>query len=354
MIFFFRIIASGEYFKEMRRFLIICMFLLLGLVSGLKAQDPGFSQFYANLLYLNPAFAGSNNCPRFSAGHRTQWPGAAIGKPFVTYGASYDQHVNFLQGGVGLQVMHDRQGNGAITASSISGIYSYSLNINRKWTVRAGFQVSYFQNALNTNDHIYPDQLDPIYGAIYSTNETDLSLGEYKNSYLDYSTGFVGYSEKYYLGVSVHHLASTVIDDANEVVDLVSPRKYTIHGGMKIGIQNSRFRRKGELSISPNLMFQQQQGFQNLTYGLYVDRKSVILGLWTRHNLPGGNLGFNFDSFIFLVGFVQEKMKFAYSYDFTVSKIGYKALGAHEISFTLYFNCKQKRKHYRAISAPYF
>ena len=28
------------------------------------AQDPAFSQFYANPLYLNPAFAGTNDCPR--------------------------------------------------------------------------------------------------------------------------------------------------------------------------------------------------------------------------------------------------------------------------------------------------
>ena len=30
------------------------------------AQDPSFTQFYANPLYLNPAMAGSANCPRVS------------------------------------------------------------------------------------------------------------------------------------------------------------------------------------------------------------------------------------------------------------------------------------------------
>ncbi|PJC62051.1 MAG: hypothetical protein CO022_06595, partial [Flavobacteriales bacterium CG_4_9_14_0_2_um_filter_32_27] len=33
-------------------------------------QDPEFTQFYANQLYLNPAFAGSSYCPKLSLNHR--------------------------------------------------------------------------------------------------------------------------------------------------------------------------------------------------------------------------------------------------------------------------------------------
>ena len=45
--------------------------------AGLRgtAQDALFSQYYANPLYLNPAFAGTNVCPRLAfhfrdSGHR--------------------------------------------------------------------------------------------------------------------------------------------------------------------------------------------------------------------------------------------------------------------------------------------
>ncbi|TNE76120.1 MAG: type IX secretion system membrane protein PorP/SprF, partial [Bacteroidetes bacterium] len=34
--------------------------------SNIFAQDPQFTQFYANPIYLNPAFAGSHGCPRFN------------------------------------------------------------------------------------------------------------------------------------------------------------------------------------------------------------------------------------------------------------------------------------------------
>ena len=53
-----------------------------------KAQDPAFSQFYANPLYLNPAFAGSNECPRANLNYRDQWPG--IGRTYITTSASFD------------------------------------------------------------------------------------------------------------------------------------------------------------------------------------------------------------------------------------------------------------------------
>ena len=41
--------------------------------AGLRAtaQDAMFSQYYANPLYLNPAFAGTNVCPRSHVAGKT-------------------------------------------------------------------------------------------------------------------------------------------------------------------------------------------------------------------------------------------------------------------------------------------
>src|ERR1700761_772165 len=78
---------------------------------NLKAQDPQFTQFYANPLYLNPAFAGTARCPRIAMNYRNQWPNLGQGASYVTYSASYDMHVNALAGGIGVLVTTDNQAN---------------------------------------------------------------------------------------------------------------------------------------------------------------------------------------------------------------------------------------------------
>ncbi|MFN5910373.1 MAG: type IX secretion system membrane protein PorP/SprF, partial [Bacteroidota bacterium] len=72
----------------MKRYLLAL--LMLSALSGSFAQDPTFTQFYANPLYLNPAFAGSHGCPRFALNYRNEWP--SLTGNYVTYSASYDQY----------------------------------------------------------------------------------------------------------------------------------------------------------------------------------------------------------------------------------------------------------------------
>ena len=90
----------------------------------LKAQDPAFSQFYANPLYLHPAFAGAapKGAPRTNLNYRDQWPG--IGRTFITTSVSYDKHVDKVGGGLGVLILNDRSGDGNIQLNSASLIYS--------------------------------------------------------------------------------------------------------------------------------------------------------------------------------------------------------------------------------------
>ena len=93
-----------------------------------SAQDPEFTQFYSNPVYLNPAFAGTARCPRFVMNYRNQWP--AMSGNYVTSAAAYDQHIPSISGGLGIIVMNDRAGRGTLSTSRISGIYSYQQAIS--------------------------------------------------------------------------------------------------------------------------------------------------------------------------------------------------------------------------------
>src|SRR3979411_561727 len=69
---------------------VILFFLALSLaVPASRAQDPGFSQFFASPLTLNPALTGKfNGVVRVAGNYRNQWP--TINNAFVTSTISVD------------------------------------------------------------------------------------------------------------------------------------------------------------------------------------------------------------------------------------------------------------------------
>ncbi|PKP04381.1 MAG: hypothetical protein CVU11_04980 [Bacteroidetes bacterium HGW-Bacteroidetes-6] len=312
--------------------------------SDAVAQDPHFSQYYANPLYLNPAMAGSPICPRLILNYRNQWP--SISGQYVTYNASYDQHVDALSGGIGLLVNVDRAGEGTLSTTMASGIYSYHLPLSRTFSLRAGIQATFLQKNLDWTKLTFPDQIDPRHGFVFNTNEVYPPDGLTK-TVADFSTGIVLYSERFYFGFSAAHLTTP-----NEGFISYSelPIKYTVHTGAIISIEgdNSRKRTIEETSISPNIMFQKQAEFEQLNYGLYLNKFPFVGGLWYRHNFD------NSDAMIVLLGFIQQSFRFGYSYDLTVSKLTNASGGAHEFSLTIQFECSPKRKRIRAINCPSF
>ena len=94
----------------------------------------------------------------------------------------------------------------------------------------------------------------------------------------------------------------------------------------------------------------QQEKFHQLSAGLYVSKYPFVVGTWFRHNFE------NPDAIVALVGITYNNFRVGYSYDFTISQVGGKAGGAHEISFAWDF-CLYKesaRRHIRAIKSPSF
>ncbi|MCX6257743.1 MAG: type IX secretion system membrane protein PorP/SprF [Bacteroidia bacterium] len=323
--------------------ILLIFTLFIGLSELGFGQDPEFSQFYANQLYLNPAFAGSAICPRLSLNYRNQWP--ALHNTFITYNASVDGYLDVVQGGVGFHFMNDQQGDGTIKTTNVDAMYAYTLRVTRSFSLTGGFQTSWIQRKLDWNRLIFPDMIDALYGVIYRTNEQYPK--DANKSYFDFSTGLLGFGTNYYFGIAVHHLAEPV-ESFNNSSDAVLPRKYTAHVGFIIPLTGDNIKR-GELQLSPNFMYQKQQDFEQFNYGLYLSRRGVTAGFWLRQNIQ-----FNYDAFIIMLGFVQDNFKLAYSYDITISKLAKETLGAHEISFSYMFPCFQKKKTWNAIKCPSF
>lgn len=319
----------------LRRFIPLLLLCTVAF-SEVLAQDPQFTQFYANPLYLNPAFAGSVRCPRFVLNYRNQWP--AIPGNFVTYSASYDQHFDAIGGGLGVLVTNDVAGEGTLVTTNVSGIYSYHLPVTRNFSIKAGFQATYAQRTLDWTRLTFGDQIDSRYGFIYQTQET---FGPNSVSFIDFSAGVIGYSERFFIGFAAHHL--TQPDQSFLVPTSRLPLKITGHTGAVIHLgRKTRF--NDPAKISPNILFQQQQDFRQINLGMYFQKSPFIAGLWYR----------NKDAFIILLGLQQGLFKFGYSYDVTISPLTNATAGAHEVSLAFQLECKPKKKRFRTINCPSF
>ncbi len=313
---------------------LFSLMLVLFIGSGqLFGQDPIFSQFYANPLYLNPAFAGTARCWRVNMNYRNQWPG--ISGTYVTYSVSADRYFQDLSGGVGLLVTSDNAGQNTLTTTNVSGLYSYILRVSRTFNLNFGFQATYFQKSIDWNKLNFGDMIDARRGFVYDTQEKK----QYDSrSNVDFSAGVLGYSDKYYVGVAVHHITQP---EEGLLGNSKLPRKITAHAGITIPLGGDK---TNETFISPNILFQQQQDFRQLNLGLYATKGPFVLGMWYRGQ----------DAAILLVGLQRNQFKIGYSYDVTVSKLSNATYGSHEISISKVFECKPARKKFRMVSCPSF
>src|ERR1044071_648329 len=141
----------------MKRLVIVLALLVVG-VGDLIAQDPEFTQFYANPLYLNPAFAGTARCPRICMNYRNQWP--LLSGKYVTYSFSGDLHLDAMAGGLGVLVTTDDQAYGTLKTTNASLIYSYQAVINREFSLKFGLQATYLQKSLDRDNLHFGDMID--------------------------------------------------------------------------------------------------------------------------------------------------------------------------------------------------
>ncbi len=324
----------------------LCVALFLAAVPTGRAQDVAFSQFYANPLYMNPAFAGSKVCPRLSLNYRSQWP--ALVSAYTTVSASYDQYFDALHGGVGAIIIADRQGDhGALTTTGFSAMYAFRFQVAREIWVNAGLKAGFFNTSLNWEVLRFPDMIDKINGF---TGLTSAQIPEETNvNYFDFDAGVMAYGPSWYAGFAASHLTQP----SNGFYGLAKiPMKFTANVGGLINIAEEQRRTSslglGTPVISPNFIYQYQGGFHYFNYGLYLDWQPFLVGVWFRNGIE------NADAFIFQVGVQQDYFKIGYSYDVTVSKLANNTSGAHEISVGILLPCPEHKHKVKAIRCPSF
>lgn len=311
-------------------------------------QDPQFSQFYAAPVFLNPAFTGNTTQGRFAANYRNQW--TALPKAFVSYGASYEYNLINLNSGIGFSAQTDKAGSAGLRYTSISGYYSYLVQVSRKLSVRAGMGFGHVTRDIDYDKLVFGDQLIRGGGA---TNASALALRRFESevvNYFDFSSGAVVFTPTYWAGISAHHLNQPNQSLVGGEAQL--PLKFSIHGGYNINLQRN-VKREVITSITLAANYKSQQRWDQFDFGGYFTYVPFVFGVWYRginglkqngYNTP------NHDAITALVGTKYKEFKFGYSYDLTISKLAINTGGSHEVAIIYEHASKNYRKRKRRRS----
>jgi type IX secretion system PorP/SprF family membrane protein len=321
--------------------LLLFLFSFAAMIQT-KAQEVGFSQFYAAPLYLNPAFAGQTECGRIGLQYRNQWPG--LDKAFRTYKLSYDQHLPAINSGFGFQLMQDQQGGGVFNRTMIATYFASQVQVGMRSMIAAGIKGGLVQDALNWDALQFPDKL--INGA---SNESPPNATTRWAP--DFAAGLLySLDEVLFAGISADHVNRPLISMFGEDNNTL-PVRWTLHTGWNIRANDRGYAGRNDelLLIQPNALFLQQGKFRQLNAGLYVSKHPFIAGGWFRHTFETAN------AIEVMVGLNASGFSVGYSYDITVSGVGLNAGGAHEVSLSweLCIERETKRK-IRAIKSPVF
>lgn len=323
----------------------LALALILLSFAQLKAQDPQYSQFYSNLVMLNPAFTGSGIGPRVALNYRAQWVG--IPGYYKQFAMSYDQPVYFLGStqGLGVNFNADRAGEGNLTKLNMTVNYAYQLELNDDHVVRFGLSAGVTQASIDFYKLRFPDQIDARNGFVRPT----LEPGTFSQTVFrpDVSAGVAYFNQYAWMGFTVNHITEPqeVFTVAGGGVEAKLPRKYTLTGGLKIPVRDMRNRR--EVSVTPAFLFKSQGEFMQIDGGLYVNADPMVFGFWYRHR----------DALIGLIGVKQGNFSFGYSYDYTISGLTQGVSGgSHEISMVMEFEYARKIRglKHRRMPCPKF
>jgi len=312
----------------------------------MMGQSPQFSQFYANQVYLNPAFTGNTQVNRLAGNYRNQWAG--LPKAFVSYSIAYDHNFAMINSGLGLMAIRDQAGVGGLSYTNFSALYSYKFALRENLMASAGISYGVSIRAADASSYVFGDEF-------ITGGATTADINERK-VYGDFGAGFLVYNSKLWGGLSVAHLnrpnESLVANQKSRV-----PMLWTFHGGYTFVLSETK---SGviEKSLIVAANYKSSAKFDQIDLGVYYNPKRVILGLWYR-GLPllkkneGG--GYVNDAIIVLFGLKWEHYRIGYSYDITSSKLEVSnSYGSHEISMTYEWPTKtgKKKKRKKNFIAP--
>ncbi len=177
--------------------LILIVVTFVGCLQLNAQQDPHFAQFFDNMLFVNPAYAGSRDVLNVTGIHREQWVGFA-GRPSSTT-LSLHSPLSYRSIGLGITVVDDKVG--PFKQNMFYGDFSYSIKFKNKSKLAFGLKgglnlINIGTGNLNVNDN------------------TDQAFSQSVSNLVNPNFGFGVYyhSSKFFIGASTPKLLEKSYD----------------------------------------------------------------------------------------------------------------------------------------------
>lgn len=170
---------------------------------GVQAQqDPVFSQYMFNNLYLTPAHAGVDGVTRLTAVHRSQWlgyqPTSGGGGAPTSQMVSFTTPIYKLHSGFGTYILNDV--SGPQNNLEVQTMYAYHLGIKDN-KLSIGIKAGIYSQTVNGTYYRYVD-----------SNDSQITEGKDSQIKPDLGFGIFYRSEKYYGGIGFNHLLKSEFD----------------------------------------------------------------------------------------------------------------------------------------------
>lgn len=179
--------------------IVVLVFTIIG--TSLNAQqEPQFTQFNDNMLYFNPAYAGSKEALNVTAMHREQWVGFQ-GRP-VTSTVSLNTPLSYKSLGFGLTLVNDHAG--IVDQKMAYADISYTIKFSKKAKLAFGLKggVNYLSIGSATYNVSMPN--DPNL-----TQEASARMNP------NFGFGLYYYTPKFFCGISMPKMVENTYDGTN-------------------------------------------------------------------------------------------------------------------------------------------
>lgn len=296
----------------MKRILYAVAFLSLFAAGSAKAQQqPQFSHYGFNGMYLSAGYAGINKATEFNMIGRYQWYGQKAdfndesGAPKTAL-FNVSIPVRALKGGIGVNLVTEKFGATTVKGGSLSYSYHYALGSGR-----LGIGVQGIVNNISKGAYRPLDMGDP--NIPFNSSDTKADLG----------AGLWYQADKFYVGSGINNLLGTTYEfeteTAGQTASFTGQKHLYATAGYNIDASSS-------LVVTPTALlkydFDNSPSFDVGARGTFNEKYWV--GLNYRHQeAVTGMAGISF--------LKDNSLKLGYAFDFTTFGSDAKATASHEI-----------------------